>query len=77
MIRVLLAENQPLTRIGIRETLVLEGDIEVVGETDKSAVAFQLFLDLRPDVTILGLRLSDGCTIDGMDNYFARDPKAR
>ena len=77
MIRVLLAENQPLTRIGIRETLVLEGDIEVTGETDKTAVAFQLFLDLRPDVTILGLRLSDGCTIDGMDSYFVHDPKAK
>ncbi|MGH7784713.1 MAG: response regulator, partial [Candidatus Binatia bacterium] len=74
---MLLAENQPLTRIGIRETLSDEGDIEIAGETDKAAVAFQLFQDLNPDVTILGLRLADGCTIDGLDNYFARDPKAR
>jgi len=76
-IRVLLAENQPLTRIGVRTILADESDIELVAETDIAADAFKLFRELKPDVTILGLRLPDACTIDDLDNYFVEDRKAK
>lgn len=76
-IRVLLAENQPLTRLGIRTVLNDEGDIELAGETDKAAVALELFRDLNPDVTLLGLKLPDACTLDDLSNYFVINPKAK
>lgn len=77
MIRVLVIEDQPLTRIGVRTVLDSETDIEIVGETDTAARGFELFRELRPDVTILGLRLPDSCSIDDLDNYFIEDPKAK
>ena len=76
-IRVLLIENQPLTRLGVGQVLEPENDIELTGETDNAADGFAKFRQLKPDVTILGLRLRDSCSIDDLDNYFIEDPKAR
>ena len=77
MIKVLLIENQPLTRIGISHVLNPESDIELVGETDNAADGFRMFSELKPGVTLLGLRLRDSCSIDDLDNYFVADPKAK
>ena len=75
--RVLLIENQPLTRIGVRFVLTPEADVELVGETDNAVDGFRMFGELKPDVTLLGLRLRDSCSIDDLDNYFVEDPKAK
>ena len=77
MTSVLLIENQPLTRLGIRSVIDGETDIEIVAEADNASDGFKLFTDLKPDVTILGLRFPDSCSIDDLDNYFIQDPKAR
>jgi len=76
-IRVLLVEDQPLTRLGVRAVIAQEPDIELAGEEDNSVGGFGKFKELRPAVTILGLRLRDSCTIDDLDNYFIADPKAK
>lgn len=77
LIKVLLIESQPLTRLGIRMVLSAESDIELAAETGDPADGFATFLEKKPDVTILGLRFPDHCTIDDLDNYFSRDPKAK
>jgi DNA-binding NarL/FixJ family response regulator len=76
-IRTLLIENYPLVRAGVRDVLKDESDIQLVSETDNAAVGFRQFKELRPDVTILGLRLPDSCSIDDLDNYFSADPTAK
>jgi DNA-binding NarL/FixJ family response regulator len=76
-IRLLLIENQPLTRLGVRAVLADQTDIELIGETDNAANGFERFQAIRPDVTILGLRFPDSCSIDDLDNYFIEDPKAK
>jgi DNA-binding NarL/FixJ family response regulator len=76
-IKVLLIENQPLTRIGVRSVIERESDIELTAEADNAADGFEKFRTLKPDVTILGLRFPDSCAIDDLDNYFIEDPKAR
>ena len=75
--RVLLVEDQPLTRLGVRAVIAQQPDIELAGEEDNSVGGFGKFKELRPAVTILGLRLRDSCTIDDLDNYFIADPKAK
>jgi two-component system NarL family response regulator len=77
MINVLLIENQPLTRLGVSVVLQNETDIELLAESDNAADGFAKFREMRPDVTILGLRLPDSCSIDDLDNYFIEDPKAK
>lgn len=77
MINVLLVENQPLTRIGVRAVIEPEKDIDVVAEADNSTDGLAKFRELGPVVTILGLRFPDSCSIDDLDNYFLADPGAR
>lgn len=77
MIRVLLTEDKPLTRIGVKSVLNAEADVELIGEAATAADGFESFRELKPDVMILGLRLPDSCTIDDLDNYFIVDPKAK
>jgi DNA-binding NarL/FixJ family response regulator len=76
-ITLLLIENQPLTRLGVRSVINDETDIELVGESDNAADGFKLFTELKPDVTILGLRFPDSCSIDDLDNYFIADKNAK
>ena len=76
-VRMLVIENQTLVRIGIRTVLVGKEDFQIVGETDTGAEGFKLFLSLKPDVTILSLRLPDSCAIDTLGDYFAEERRAR
>lgn len=76
-IKVLLIENHPLTRIGIRTVTAGEDDLEFAGEADNPADGFAMFRALKPDVTVLGLRFPDSCSIDDLDNYFIENPKAK
>ncbi len=77
MISVLLIENQPITRLGVRSVLLNEDGIDVIADTGIASDGFLTFKELRPDVTILGLRFPGSCTIDDLDNYFAEDPNAK
>ena len=77
MIKLLLIENQTLTRIGVRAVIEMEADIDLVGETADASDGFRLFREMSSDVTILGLRFPDHCTIDDLDKYFTERPKAK
>ena len=76
-IRVLLIENQILTRVGIKTVLETESDIRIVGEAASGAKGFELYRELKPDVTILSLRLPDSCAIDSLEDYFAENQRAK
>ncbi len=76
-IKVLLIENQTLTRIGIETILHKQKDIEIIGEAETGGEGFQLFKKLNPDVVVLSLRLPGSCAIDEIDGYFAENSKAK
>jgi len=76
-IRLLVIENQTLTRAGIRSIMNGQKDIEIVGEAETGAEGFELFRGLKPDVTILSLRLPDSCAIDVLENYYNADSRAK
>ena len=56
-IRVLLVDDQPAVRQGLRIRLVLESDVEVVGEAGDGAEAISLAQSLRPDVILMDVRM--------------------
>ncbi len=76
-IRILIIENQTLTRIGIKIILSAIDDFEIVGEADSGAEGFALFKQLNPSITILGLRLPDSCAIDTLTDYFTVEKHAK
>lgn len=76
-IKVLLIEHQPLTRLGIKSVLSTQVDMEFAAEADSGAKGFSLFRELKPDVTILSLRMPDSCAIDELANYFNENKRAK
>jgi DNA-binding NarL/FixJ family response regulator len=53
--RVLIANQQPIVRHGVRALLAAEPDIEVVAETDDGEEAVRLARHFRPDVVLVDL----------------------
>lgn len=56
-IRVVLADDHPLLRQGIRHVLEQTEDIEVVGETGNGEQALELVKSLKPDILICDIRM--------------------
>lgn len=59
MIRVLLADDHPAMRAGIRAILENAPDIEIVGEANNGAEVEKLVAGLQPQVLLLDLRMPD------------------
>lgn len=57
MIRVLLADDHPLVRQGMRALLDTVADIELVGEAGDGAQAARLAVEQQPDVIVMDLQL--------------------
>ena len=62
-IRVVIAEDEAIIRLDLRETLEEEG-YEVVGETGRGDKAIELVRDLRPDLAILDIKMPH---MDGLE----------
>ncbi|MEV6211339.1 response regulator transcription factor [Kitasatospora sp. NPDC051914] len=57
MIRVLLVDDQPLIRTGLRVLIADAPDLEVVGEAGNGAEAVELATRLQPDVAVMDIRM--------------------
>jgi len=54
-VRVLMIDDHPIVRSGIRMLLEQSGDIDVVGEAERGDDAVGLIKRLKPDVLLLDM----------------------
>ncbi|GAA2549082.1 response regulator transcription factor [Streptomyces koyangensis] len=67
-VRVVLVDDQPLVRSGLRVLMADAPDIDVVGEAGTGAEAVQLVRDTKPDVAVMDIRMPgmDGIEATGL-----------
>src|SRR5579863_8290972 len=63
MIRVLIADDHPIVRDGLKKLLSLEEDFQVVGEASDGCEVLDRVQELDPDVLLLDLRMPN---LDGL-----------
>jgi len=56
-IRILLVDDHPLLRDGLRASISAEIDMQVVGEAANGQEALELFREYRPDITLMDLKM--------------------
>ncbi|GLW96607.1 response regulator transcription factor [Microtetraspora sp. NBRC 16547] len=57
MIRVVLADDEPMIRVGVRSILTTDPEIEVVAEAADGREAVELVRAHRPDIAMLDIRM--------------------
>ena len=64
-VRILLADDHPLTRAGLAEFVRREESFELVAEAEDGIEAWEKIKELRPDVALLDIRMPgyDGVTV--------------
>ena len=62
-IRVVIADDHPIVRIGLTQVLALQADLELVGEAENGAQALDRVRELDPDVLVLDLNIPE---VDGL-----------
>lgn len=76
-IRILIADDHFVVREGLRSILLREADIEVVGDAVNGLEAVKSYAKLKPDVTIMDLRMPVCGGVEAIRSILSSHPAAR
>lgn len=76
-VRVLIADDHPIVRVGLRRLLEREPDIEVVGEAADGAEAVEMAVSASVDLVILDVAMSRKTGLQAADELARRRPQTR
>ena len=77
MIRVVLADDHPIVRQGLRTLLETEASCQVVGEAADGLTALDLIARMQPDVAILDVQMPDLGGLEVARRVPAKSPNTR
>ena len=58
-VRILLVDDHPMLRGGVRQAMAEQPNLELVGEVSTGAAALKLALELKPDLIVMDVHLPD------------------
>ena len=76
-IRILIVDDHPALRAGLKALLSNEDDLEVIAEAATGEEGLASFLLHRPDIVLMDLRLPGLSGVDAILAIRAKDPAAR
>jgi DNA-binding NarL/FixJ family response regulator len=76
-IRIVCVDDHPIVREGLAGVLLLQPDMELVGQAGSGKEAIELYGKLQPDVLVLDLRLQDMSGFEVMQQIFSRFADAK
>jgi DNA-binding NarL/FixJ family response regulator len=62
-LRILVVDDHPIVRLGIRQMIGAEPDLEVCGEAASAEEALRLTSTLKPDIALIDLSLEEGSAL--------------
>lgn len=77
MIRILIADDHLVFRMGLKTMLGTEPDMRIIGEANSGPSTVDAYRRLRPDVVLLDLRMPGGGGIYAIREIRAIDDRAR
>jgi len=72
MLRILLADDHPLTRSGLAAWLEAEEGVELVGQASDGESAWTMLLEKRPDLALLDIEMPNGGGIEIAERVMKR-----
>src|SRR6185312_3964580 len=76
-IRVVVVDDHPVVRAGLRALINAEDDLQVVAEGRDGAEAVALFKEYRPDVMLMDVRMPNVDGVRAIREIVASHPEAR
>ncbi|GAB1642051.1 response regulator [Krasilnikovia sp. MM14-A1259] len=77
MIRIVLVDDHPVVRHGLRGMLDAEPDLTVAGEASSADDAVALAAAQRPDIVLMDLRMPGGDGVEATQRILAELPQTR
>lgn len=54
-IKIVIADDHPLFRSGLVKMIESDNEIEIIGEAENGEIAFNMIIDLKPDIALLDI----------------------
>ena len=64
MIRVIIVDDHPVVRRGLKQIIAAEQDMQVVGEAENAREAIRIIREIACDAVVLDITLPDGSGLD-------------
>jgi DNA-binding NarL/FixJ family response regulator len=75
--RILIVDDHPIVRQGLRMTIEAEPDLTICGEAEGMSQAMHLFLETAPDVVIADISLENGSGIELVKELMSHNEDVR
>jgi DNA-binding NarL/FixJ family response regulator len=76
-IRIVVADDHPVVRFGVKNMLMSEPGFEVVGEANDGDEAITMTLEVEPDILLLDLAMPKLPGLEAMRAIMSRSPRVK